>query len=108
MAVAIVINKGASSSPSFAGTSHAGLITHVGERAIPIVVIQNILSVIGDVEVVPAVIVVVAYANALAPSGVCQPRFFRDVAECAVMILAIQMVRGSFSRGESFEFGPID
>src|SRR5712664_1923829 len=108
MAVAIVIDKGASGSPSLAGTSHAGFVAYIGKRAVAVVAIQNILAVIGDVEVDPAVIVVVTHTNALAPSGVGQPRLFRDVAEGAVMIVAIQMVRRSFSRGESLEFGPID
>jgi len=70
MAVAIVIDKRTAGIPACAFARHACLLAHIGEGSITIVVVQNILSVISYEQILPAVIVVVSDANALAPAGV--------------------------------------
>ncbi len=57
--------------------------------------IENILSVAGDVEIGEAVIVVIADGHShsvVAVSGIGQPRFLSDVGEAAVFVLPIQPV----------------
>jgi len=50
-AVAIIVDKGATGSPSLAGACHAGFLAHIGECSVAVVVIQHILTVIGDIEI---------------------------------------------------------
>src|ERR1700680_4059959 len=97
MAVAVIIDEGAAVAPGFAGASDAGFFTDVGESAVAIVVVEDIFSVIGDVEIFPAIVVVIADANALAPPGVGQAGFLRDIGEGSVVIVVIEMTRGGFS-----------
>src|ERR1700733_14431452 len=56
--------------------------------------VKAILSVIGNVQVVKAVVIVVASARALAPSRKIQPRFAGYVGKCAVVIIVKQMAGG--------------
>jgi hypothetical protein len=46
--------------------TQARLFGHVGERAIPVVVIKRVLAGVGDENVRPPVIVVIAYCDAVA------------------------------------------
>ena len=80
------------------GAGDACLFADVGERAVAVVVIQHVFAVVGDVKVGPAVVVVVADADALAPAGVDEAGFFRDVGERAVVIVVIKMIRCGFPR----------
>src|SRR5271157_5023380 len=52
-----------------------------------------VLAVVGDVEIFPAVVVVVADTDALSPTARGQARFRGDIGERAVMIVAVEMVR---------------
>ena len=65
--------------------------------------IQTILSVVGDVQIFPAIVVVVADAHALAPSGGGQPGFRGHIGERPVVIVVIQVIGGSVLLRESFE-----
>ena len=79
----------------------------VGERPVPIIHVENVVrqSVVGDVDVRPAVPVDVRYDHAEPVTGVFEDtRFFRHVRECAVAIIPIQLVvaarrRAAHARG---------
>ena len=75
-------------------------LRHFGEDS-TLIVIEAILAIVGDVEIFPSVVVIVAGANTLAPARGGQPGFGGDVSECSVVIVAIQMVGGSAFRRES-------
>src|SRR4029077_18883866 len=81
-----------------------GFFADVGKGAVAIVVIEHVLSVVGDVEVFEAVVVIVPHANTLAPAGVSQARLFSHIGERAVVIVAVEMAGGSFAGGEAFQF----
>ena len=70
--------------------------------------IEAVLAVVGDVEVFPSVVVVVADADALAPAGCGEAGFRGDVGEGAVVIVAVEVVGGRLPGGKSFELGAID
>ena len=72
-----------------------------------IVVVETVLAVVSDVEIFPSIVVVVADANALSPTGRCQPSFCSDFGECAVVIVVIQAIRRAFARGKSFQLRAI-
>ncbi len=97
LAVTIVVHEGAAAAPGFARASDAGFVGDIGEDAV-IVVVETVLAVVGDVEIVPAVVVVVTDADALSPAGrAARPAFCGHVGEGAVVIVAIEMVRRSFA-----------
>ena len=56
----------------------AGLGGHVGKGAVAVVAVEAILAVVGDEEIFKAVVVVVADADALRPSGVRAGRPWRS------------------------------
>src|ERR1700722_5959400 len=73
-----------------------------------LVVIQAVLSVGGDVEVFPSVVVVIAYADALAPAGGGQASLHSHIGEGSIVVVAVEMVGGGPSVGKAFESGSID
>src|SRR5579862_6543691 len=91
MAIAVIVNKCAAHSPGTACSRDARLFAHVGERSVPIVVVQNIFAVVSDVHVLKAVVVVVAHAHTLAPSGRIESSLRSNVRECPVVIVVIEM-----------------
>src|SRR5277367_879622 len=107
MAVTVVINEGAAIAPGFSSTCDAGFFADVREGAVAIVAIQNIFSVVGDEQVFVTVIVIIADADALAPSGVGEAGFLRDVGERAVVIVVVKMARGRLACGKTVERGAV-
>src|SRR5579872_4656152 len=103
MPIAVVVNKGATCIPTRTFARHACLLAHVGKRSVPVVVIQNIFSEVGHVQVVPSVVVVVTDANALSPAGMRDAGFRGNVGECAVAIIAEKMRSGFTACREAFE-----
>ncbi len=71
MAVAIIIDKCAAGIPARfrAGLQQARFFGHIGKRAIAIIVVERILAVVGDEQIVVAVVIVIAHAAGLAPAG---------------------------------------
>src|SRR5207248_5692453 len=63
LAIAVVIQEGAAGAPVFAVASDACRFAYVCEGAVAVVVIQAILAVVGDEQVVEAVIIVIARAD---------------------------------------------
>src|SRR5437667_12825507 len=63
-AVAIVVDKCTAGVPALAVTAHARFLGHIGERAIAIVAIKNILADIADEQIVEAVVGVAPNSNA--------------------------------------------
>src|SRR2546425_11289305 len=64
-----------------------------------VIVIKTILAIIGDVEIFPSVVVVVSDTNSLAPSRRDESRLLSHISESSIMIVMIQMVRGSLIGG---------
>src|SRR5882762_7546185 len=76
----------------------------IRERAVAIVVVQNIFSVVSDVQIFEAVVVVIADAHPLAPAGVCQPGLFGDIGESAVVIVVVEVARRRSGSWQGFQF----
>src|SRR5882724_1470904 len=64
-----------------------GFSGNVGKSTIVIVVIQPILTVVGDVDVRPSIVVVVPDGNAKAPPFIGNTGFFGNVGKCAVVVV---------------------
>ena len=87
-AVAIVIHKCAAGVPALAVARHARFFADVGESAVAVVVVENILAKVADEKIIEAVVVVVADADALSPAGVNQSGLHGHVGESAVAIVS--------------------
>ncbi len=72
-AVAVVVDEGAAGAPLFAGACDSGLLGYFFEGAVALVVEEAVLAVAGDVEIVEAIVVVVADAGSLAPAVETKP-----------------------------------
>ncbi len=83
---------------------HAGFFRHIRERAIVIVMIETVFSEIRNVDVRPAVIVVVAHRNSETPALIRDASFVRNVCERSVVIVMEQhCARGCFLSFQSSE-----
>src|SRR6185437_4212297 len=73
-------------------------VRNVGERAISIVMEKDVAPPESTEQIIPAVIVVVAHANAGLPSGSRDSRLLRDVCEGSIAIVLVKMCRGNLPR----------
>ena len=67
------------------------------KRSVAVVSIETILSEVSTEDVIEAVVVVVADANAICPADRLQSCFLRHVGECAVAIVLVEPI-GRFRR----------
>jgi hypothetical protein len=49
MAIAVIVDKRATTAPRFSRAGYSRLLAHIAERAVTVVAIQNIFSVIGNI-----------------------------------------------------------
>ena len=73
VAIAVIVKKGAAGVPPRLRLKQARLFRNVSEGAIAVVAVEDVLAVVADKEIVPAVIVVVANTATLAPSCRASP-----------------------------------
>src|SRR5262249_10327119 len=70
--------------------SNASSIGNIRERAVVIIVVENVTAVIGYVEVLPSVSVVVSDGDPHSESAACQPGPVGDISECSVVVVVIE------------------
>jgi hypothetical protein len=73
-------------------------VRNVGEGAVAIVVKKNVVSPEAAEQIVPAIVVVVADADAGLPAGAREAGFLGDVGEGSVAIVLVEMRSGRLSR----------
>ena len=96
-AVAVVVEPGAAGSPAVLFVVNPSLAGDVGESSVAVVVKQDVVSPEAAEQIVPAVVVVVADADAGLPAGAPQAGFLGDVGEGAVAIVFVEMRSGGFA-----------
>ena len=106
MAVVIVVSEGTARAPS-PGVANSGRRSHIAERAVAVVVVEDAATYIGDVDVFPAVIVVVADAHTHAPSAMVQARLCSNIGEGAVAVIVIELAGRTSAAPQIFQSGPI-
>ena len=111
MAVFVVVDPRAAGVPARfgAGLEEAGAFGDIGEGSVAIVVIENVLAVVGDEQVVVAIVVVVADAAGLSPAGAdFEPGTFGDIGEGAVAIIFEETAMRFLALRETFEAPAVD
>ena len=84
--VAVIVNPSRARAP--ARVINTSLRRHIGEGAVAIVVVKNVASEVCNVEVLEAVVIVVAHRNSHAVADVPDSGFFRDVHKLQLPSLA--------------------
>ena len=79
---------------SLSEPENPGLVRDLDEGPVPLIVKEAIGAVASDVDVVEAVIVVVADTRPLAPSRRGESGFYSDVGKGSVMVVMKEMVGG--------------
>src|SRR6202030_4523827 len=67
-----------------------------------------VLSVVSHIEVFPAVVVVVSYANPLSPAGCGETSLHCDISKGSIVIIAIEVIARRRSSGKGVQAGSID
>src|SRR5689334_2118703 len=99
--IAVVVDKRAACAPLGSVSSYACGCGNFLESPIPFIVVEPVLSIVSDIEVLKAVIVVVAGANSLAPSAGFQTGLFSNVSESAIVVVMVKMIAGLGTFGKA-------
>src|SRR4029077_968081 len=99
LAVAIIVQPGAAGSPMGSVRADTGLLCDIGEGAVTVIVVQHVLAPIGDKQVLKAVVVVIAHANAGRPTRAEQTGLGGHIGKSAVTIILVEAVGSSFGGG---------
>src|SRR5579859_1991121 len=97
MAIAVVVQPRAASTPANLFIVNARLAGDIGKCAVTVVVKQDVVSPEAAEEIVPAIVVVIAHAYAGLPTRAGEAGFFRDVGESSIAVIFVQMRGGSFA-----------
>src|SRR5882724_7506589 len=107
IAVAVIISKRSARAPA-SRVADPSLHRDVAKRSVTIIFIKEGTSKTGDIEVVPAVVVVIPYRRSKAPAALCQAGLLRHVGERPVMVVVIQLARRASARFQIFEGRTVD
>ena len=111
MAVLVVVDKSAAGVPARLGTGlmKSGLFSYVGKCAVAVVAVKRVLAVVGDEQIIVAVVIKISNAARLAPACfVFQAGTFCHVCKCAVAIVFEQMTARLLTGGEAFQPPAVD
>src|SRR5581483_2271431 len=81
---------------------------YIRESAIAIVVVEDSTIEIGDEEVLPPIIVVVAHGDAESPPAMRQPGLGGHVGESSIMVVAVQLAGVALPGTDVFDRRAID
>src|ERR1700722_337420 len=93
MTISVIVHKRTASAPVRSFGQQPALLRHIGESAIAVVVIKNVLPPIGDKQIVITVIVVVPDTDTLSPSKMRESGLAGHVGKGAVPVIVQQAVR---------------
>jgi len=99
MTVAVVVDKTAPRAPSMPAVAQASQLGYVSKSAVAIIAIKEILTPSGNEDVLEAIVVVVADADAAAPTVVDESGAFGYIGEGAITVVVVQAIgRGRRTR----------
>src|SRR5262249_12216007 len=90
-AIAVVVDESATGAPFGAAAGYPRAFSPLLELSVAFIVIQPVLAVVSHVEVIQAVVIVIANADALSPAAGFQSSRSSHIGECAVVIVVIKI-----------------
>src|ERR1019366_2970531 len=96
MTIPVVIEKRTTCAPPTVFLMEADLARHIGEGSVSVVMEENIVTPERAEQVIPSIVVIVAYAYARLPPRPSEARLFRDVCEGTVTVVLEKMRGGLF------------
>src|SRR5271166_2021820 len=106
MPVAVVVNPGTTGIPACLRSrlDQSGALCDIGEGSIAVVMIKRVLPIVGDEQIVITIVVIVADAARLSPTGAhFQARTLGDIGERAVTVVLEQTTMRLLTFGKSFQ-----
>ena len=103
ISILVEVDKRASGVPAGCLLNQVGFQCGISKSPTACVEIQNILPVVGDEQILMAVIVNISDTNPLSPARAGQPSLFRDILENAFSEIAVQMVGGLLALWKTFK-----
>ena len=100
IAVAVVIQKGASRTPAHFRTSQSSFLRDVFESTVSLVAVEAVLAIVGAENIFVSVVVVVADAHSIGPADSFKSRLFGYVGKGSISIVFVKSIRG-FRRSAS-------
>src|SRR5437762_1182644 len=92
MTVAIKVHETATGAPKSLLAPQSRGLGYVGEGAVAIIAVEEVLPKPRNENVVKAVVIVIANANAASPTNRAQSGFFRDICESAIAIVLVKAI----------------
>src|SRR5437667_201301 len=92
LAIPVIVDPGAARAPTRPVRAQSGFPGYVGESAVPIVVVEDVLAPVRDEQILKPIVIVVAHANSGRPTCAQQARFRRYVDERTVPIIPVEPV----------------
>src|SRR5208337_1051331 len=87
--IPVVIEEGASRTPSDLGIHQAGFFGDIFERAVSQVAVKLVLAKVGTKQILVAIVVVVTDAYGVSPANRLKPRLLGHISECPIPIVLI-------------------
>src|SRR6266851_1021711 len=89
VSITVVVQEAASRSPSRLVVQETRGLCYVGESAVTIVAVENVLAEVGTKNIFVTVVVVIPNAHAGGPTNCPEPRLFRNVCKRSVTIVLV-------------------
>ena len=96
--IAVVVEPRAPGTPAYLLIVDSSFAGYIGECAVAVVVKQDIVAPEAAEQIVPAIVVVVAHADACLPSCSGESRLFRNIGKCSIAIILVQVRRRCLCR----------
>src|ERR1039458_4711009 len=94
VAIAVVIHEGAAGSPSYSRREQTRLFGDIGERAVSIIAVENVLAPGSGKDVVNAIVIIVCDGDAVRPTRARESGLRGDIGEGAIPVVLVQPVGG--------------
>ena len=88
MAITVVVEEGATSSPAGGLSQKTGGFGYVGEGSIAIIAIKLVLTKVRAKQILKSIVVIVADTNSTSPSDIVKAGFLSNISENTVAIVS--------------------